>query len=181
MSVQTLTFLRSSHLEPRSQPWSGGTNRETATSPLGDCRHTRSLTVGPPPWSATAKRSELSRTVADFAARDAALADARTVSASATVVDRMRVNPRMWPTDALLERNLLSALRHDPDVPLDDLTVAVRHGHVILRGVVATENQRSAAVRIIMQTRGVRLVKDEATILIQRSMAPGRNANAPWR
>jgi len=108
----------------------------------------------------------LSGTAPGFKSADAALEDARTVPGVTTVENRMIVSAKDRPTDASLQRDLRMALARDPHVPMDDITISVSQGRVLLRGVLSSETQRRAILRILARTSGVRGVTDKLTVII---------------
>jgi osmotically-inducible protein OsmY len=108
----------------------------------------------------------LSGTAPSFAAAAAALEDTRTVPGVSTVENRMTVNPKDQPTDASLQREIRAAFARNPHVPVDDVTISVSQGRVLLRGILSDEAQRRAIMRILAQTPGVHGVTDKLTVII---------------
>jgi osmotically-inducible protein OsmY len=78
----------------------------------------------------------------------------------------MTVNPKDQPTDASLQREIRAAFARNPHVPVDDVTISVSQGRVLLRGILSDEAQRRAIMRILAQTPGVHGVTDKLTVII---------------
>jgi osmotically-inducible protein OsmY len=69
-----------------------------------------------------------------------------------------------WRQDGELARAVVSALETSAMLPEGKVWVAVRDGHVTLRGQVDSDCQRAAAVRLARELAGVRRVVDSITV-----------------
>jgi len=86
---------------------------------------------------------------------------ARSVPGVWSVINHLRIGARSRSTareDAELRRNVESALSDDPDVPGLAIQILVYEREVYLIGRVPAGLQRSRALRLVRETRGVRRI-----------------------
>lgn len=107
----------------------------------------------------------LDGTVPDYAARRAARHDARDAVGVKRVVDGIAVKLPAPLPDAAVQQGVETALLHDPYIALDDITVTVDHGRVLLRGVVPSAHLVQRAAALAAQVPGVTNVTDRLTTL----------------
>jgi osmotically-inducible protein OsmY len=119
---------------------------------------------------------ELSGDAPSVAVKTAAAEDADSFAGEGNVRDSMTVSPAARPNDQALAGSIHDALAHDPLISVDDITVTVDAGHVLIRGAVSEPAQRGFAEAIAKRVAGVIAVTDELTVLESN---PGRMASAP--
>jgi osmotically-inducible protein OsmY len=111
----------------------------------------------------------LNGTVPDYAARRAARRDARDAVGVKRVVDGIDVTLPAPLPDAAVRRSIETALRHNPYIALDDITVTVDHGRALLRGVVPSAHLVQRAAALAARVPGVTGVTNRLTVLRLRS------------
>jgi osmotically-inducible protein OsmY len=111
---------------------------------------------------------EISGEAPSLLAKSAIIADAESVAGGSEVLDSMTVSATARPTDASLAQDIHDALARDPLVPVDDITLAVTDGRVLMRGPVNDAAARAYAEAIARRVPGVTGITDETTV-----MSPG--------
>lgn len=106
----------------------------------------------------------------------AAVADARDVPGVHDVRDDLQTRPDVSESDRVIETDLLSALRRDPQLASQPLSAEVAHGRVTLRGTVESEQARLDAMTLASTIVGVHAVVDE--VAVEPHLAPANRSQA---
>lgn len=106
----------------------------------------------------------LGGTVDNILAADRAVRVARMVKGVRSVVDRIRVEPRVERTDARLQQAISDALTDDPATDAWEVGVGAEDGHVTLVGTVDSWHEKQLATRIAKGVAGVRSIDNDLAI-----------------
>jgi len=106
----------------------------------------------------------LSGTVADLKAKRAAAQDARNTTGVRRVKNYLKVRPSTRVADATIESTVETALRLDPTIERDDVTVMVNDGTANLYGEVDSYYDRIHAEDIAARTLGVTEVENHLDV-----------------